>query len=65
MDNKYTNMREGMNPHSTNQTNTFHLFIFSPYTAYSPSVKQFSGGKLKFYDGYVKVYIRHIFNQYF
>ncbi len=28
MDNKYTNMREGMNPHSTNQTMTFHLFIF-------------------------------------
>jgi hypothetical protein len=28
MDNKYTNMSEGMNPHSTNQTKTFHLFIF-------------------------------------
>ncbi|CAN1486483.1 hypothetical protein MCETALH18_00081 [Methylophilaceae bacterium] len=28
MDNKYTSMSEGMNPHSTNQTKTFHLFIF-------------------------------------
>ncbi|CAN6132272.1 hypothetical protein MCETRH20_00080 [Methylophilaceae bacterium] len=28
MDNKYTSMRDGMIPHSTNQTNTFHLFTF-------------------------------------
>ena len=28
MDNKYTNIREGMNPQSTNQTKTFNLFIF-------------------------------------
>ncbi|CAN4265455.1 hypothetical protein MCECM63_00082 [Methylophilaceae bacterium] len=32
MDNKYTSMREGMNPHSTIQTNTFHLFISNPIT---------------------------------
>ena len=57
MDNKYTNMREGMNPHSTNQTNTFHLFIFTPMRSLDCIFQeQCSEDRLKFYDAYMKAW---------